>query len=218
MSRVAWDISHREFTIEDHYYFSILKREATDRGIVIREVGGLDEIFSFDILVINYPEEKFSKDEVEAIYTYVEEGGRVIISGYYNNEDNNADAINSITEHFGLRILDDVVIDEHNNIDGDKYFIVTGRVYGFSKGVTRIVMPCVAPIKIICPKARVVAEAEDTAITRSGEPPILAACTSLGNGDIVLIGSCVFWDNYSIGKLDNLKFVLNMLLEQSIFK
>src|SRR5712692_3663625 len=98
--RIGWDISHLEFTIEDHYYFSILKSSLKESGAVVKEVDSFKDITRCDVIVLNYPEKTFTKEEVKIIRRCLEEGRRVIAAGYYNNEDNIAGCINSLSSHF----------------------------------------------------------------------------------------------------------------------
>ena len=211
MSKIAWDISHQEFTIEDHYYFSILKRKLSEVGAIVSEITDFKEITKFDILVLNYPEKSFTLDDVKLVKRFMEQGGRVIALGYYNNEDSIADTINSLAEYFGLKLMDDEVTDNVNNINDDKYFVVTSKVKAFNKSVKKILMPCTASVKILSNKGFPIVIGEKTAKTSSGNDPIIGARVKIGKGEFILLGTCVFWDNYSITKFDNLQFSLNLL-------
>lgn len=209
MRRIGWDISHQEFTIEDYYYFSVLKEAIIRHGGIVKEVAELNAIKNFDVLVINYPEKSFTRTEVDIIEKFMLQGGRVIVLGYYQNEDNVADFINSLTTRFGLEINHDTIIDEENN-SGDKYFIVTQRILRYNNNVGKVLMPCTASIKP-SKNAHTIIIGEKTARTTSNNKPIIAAETKIGKGELILIGTCVFWDNFSIKKYDNLKFALNIL-------
>ncbi len=211
MSKIAWDISHKEFTIEDHYYFSILKKKLSKIGAIVSEITNFKETTKFDILVLNYPEKSFTLDDVKLVKRFMEQGGRVIALGYYNNEDSIADTINSLAEHFGLKLMDDEVTDNVNNINDDKYFVVTSKVKAFNKNVKKILMPCTASVKILSNKGFPIVIGEKTAKTSSGNDPIIGARVKIGKGEFILLGTCVFWDNYSITKFDNLQFSLNLL-------
>mgnify|MGYP000229835285 CR=1 FL=1 len=211
MSKVAWDISHQEFTIEDHYYFSILKRKLSEVGAIISEVTNFKEITKFDVLVLNYPEKSFALDDVKLVRHFIEKGGRVIALGYYNNEDSVADTINSLAERFGLKLMSDEITDDVNNINNDKYFVVTSKVRAFNKNVKRVLMPCTASVKILSDKGYPIVIGENTAKASSGNNPIIGAEVKIGKGEFILLGTCVFWDNYSITKCDNLQFSLNLL-------
>ncbi len=210
--RIGWDISHMEFTIEDHYYFSLLKRKILSLGASVEEVEALEDILSYDVLVINYPEMPFNDADVGRIVRYLEGGGRVVILGYFRNEDNVADNINSLTKRFGLELLNDEIFDDHHNHEGDERIIVSSKVMLFSDGVRRVLMPCPAPIRPLSSDARIVLEAENTARTLSGHRPIMGALVGVGKGFVLLLGSCVFWDNFSIRKYDNMRFAANILL------
>ncbi len=209
--RIGWDISHLEFTIEDHYYFSILK-DVLLRYAVIEEVDSLEQIVEYDVFVINYPEEPFSDSDINIIGHFLRGGGRVIMLGYYRNEDSVADNINTLSERFGIRINADLVIDEKNNHGGDKLFIVTSRIHQYDRSVRRVLMPCTASLSMLDDRCNIIVRGEDTARTSSGNEPILAASSTVGRGEIIVVGTCVFWDNYSIEKYDNLTFALNLLL------
>lgn len=212
--RIAWDISHQEFTIEDHYYFSILKRELKRRNIDVFELDKLSDILKekADVLVINYPEKPFSRGDVDIVQRFLNRGGKVIVLGYYANEDGIAATINSLTKHFGLVLRADRVYDPINNDGGDEFLIVTSRVLNFNRGVRKVLFPCSASIKILNEKASAIVEAEDTARSNLGGDPILMVMLSFGKGTLILGGTCVFWDNYSIGKYNNKEFSLNLLL------
>lgn len=215
MIRIAWDISHQEFTIEDHYYFSKLNRELKNRGVEVFELDKFSDVLkeNVSVLVLNYPEKAFNKDDLKTVQKFLVLGGRVLILGYYKNEDHVADTINSLTKHFGLLLRTDWVYDPVNNRDGDELFVVTSKIYHFNEGVSKVLFPCVASVEIINKEATKVAKAEDTAKSSLGVEPILMAKLQLGKGLLVLGGTCVFWDNYSITEHSNLVFSLNLLLK-----
>ena len=92
--KVAWDISHQEFTIEDDYYFSKLKKYSKKEGIQIFEIKKFSELQKFEILVFNYPEKPFLQRLVEKGFPptrrgrwccaeYKENGGqnRMVVTG-----------------------------------------------------------------------------------------------------------------------------------------
>ena len=216
MISIAWDVSHQEFTIEDHYYFSILKKELIWRNAKIIELKELRHLDRFNVLVINYPEKPFNRDDLKLIEKFITRGGRVIAMGYYNNEDCVADVINTISTHFGLKLLNDVIIDEVNN-DNDKYFIITKKVFLKDKRVSKVLMPCTASIEILDPSSFIIIMGEKTARSSSGNMPIIAAGIPYQKGEFILVGTCVFCDNYSIEKFDNKLFALRLFLSKTGF-
>lgn len=209
MVKVAWDTSHQEFTIEDHYYFSKLRRALASAGVEVMVTEKLEEAKGCDVLVINYPESPFTRDEIEFVESLLRHGARVVVLGYYNNEDDIATTVNSLTRHFGLELLDDEVTDEVNNYEGDKYFVVTSRVHAFNEGVRQVMLACSAPVRAL--QGAPVVVGEPSARTRSGVEPVMGALVKVGRGELVLLGTCVFWDNYSLDKFDNARFALNLL-------
>ncbi|NPA33277.1 MAG: ThuA domain-containing protein [Aquificae bacterium] len=218
--KVGWDITHQEFTITDYYYFSILQREAQKAGIEIDEVDDWESLNKYDVIVLNYPEIPFTQEEVKDVQRWVQKDGKkVILAGYYKNEDKIADTCNTLARAFGMELNPDEVTDEVNNHKGDKYFVVTSKIRRYNKNeknevnVHKIMLACGASIKPIMPDIKVVARGEDTARSNMGNYPLLIAeqLHPQSGGYFCLAGTCVFWDNYSITLYDNLNFSLNLL-------
>lgn len=212
--KIAWDISHLEFTIEDHYYFSILKSKIKAAGAVVREVDSFERIIDYDLAVLNYPEKPFKRDELKLVKGYLEEGGRVIIAGYYNNEDRMADRINSLSTHFGLFLNNDKVKDKSSNDNGDDLLVVTSRILAYKDSVERVLFPCSASISILTDSGKPIVIKEG--LSRSAKKSVIGAEVSVGKGRFILLGTCVFWDNFAIRKYSNLRFSLNLLLQQKL--
>ncbi len=219
-SRVGWSITHQEFTITDYYYFSILQREAQKAGIEIEEVDDWNRLREFDVVVFNYPEIPFSEKEAEEVERWVwEDGKKVILLGYYKNEDHIADRCNTLARRFGMELNSDEVTDEKSNHKGDRYFVVTSKIRRYNKNdkneinVRKVLLPCSASIRPLMPDIKIVVRAEDSAVSNQGNYTLLVAeqIAPPSGGYFCLAGTCVFWDNYSIGLYDNLNFSLNML-------
>jgi hypothetical protein len=101
-TKVAWDYTHQEFTITDYYYFSILQKVCEANDIKVDEVTDWNKLADYDVIVFNYPEIPFNEKEVQDIVNLVKQGKRVVILGYYKNEDNIADTVNTLAKAFGL--------------------------------------------------------------------------------------------------------------------
>ena len=209
--KVGWDVSHMEFTIADHYYFSKLSKLLAKEGIDVVILKSLDDLEDFDVIVLNYPEKKFRKEEKDKLIKFVENGGRLIALGYYKDEDGVSSVLNDIARDFGMEILNDVVLDEENNINGDPYFPITSKVSSMLSGVKKVVLPCSAPISIDNDKVEILIMGEKTSRSESNTSTILAGLSNRGKGEFVLIGTCVFWDNYSIDLYDNSKLAIWLL-------
>lgn len=219
-TRVGWSITHQEFTVTDYYYFSILQREAQKRGLIVEEVERWEELSNYHTIVFNYPEIPFTEKEAQDVERWVwEEGKKVILLGYYKNEDRIADTCNTLARRFGMELNPDEVTDEVNNHQGDKYFVVTSKIRRYNKNernevtVNRIMLACSASIKPLMPDIKVVVRAEDTAQSNMGNYTLLIAeqIAPTSGGYFCLAGTCVFWDNYSINLYDNLEFSINLL-------
>jgi len=211
MLKIGWDISHMEFTINDHYYYSKLKNAIIQAGFHVDEITRLRDARNYNVIVFNYPEKPFSFFESRILLKFLRMGKRIIMLGYYNNEDGVADAINSFVKKFGIYVLHDSVWDETNNYEGDKLLVITSKIKRYNWGVKSVMMPCSASIRIIDSKAEPVLIGEKTSKTTSGNAPIMMVRIKFSKGELIVGGSCSFWDNFSIDIADNLKFALNLL-------
>ncbi|WP_048086010.1 DUF4350 domain-containing protein [Archaeoglobus veneficus] len=187
--KVAWDASHGEFTIEDYYYFSKLKRYAGQEGVEIVEIKSFSRLASYDTIVFNYPEIRFRKWEIGRIKAWLKRGKRIIFAAYYSNLDGVAENVNRVLAKVSdVRVNYDVIVDDSNN-HGDSMY---------PKAVCRgmeLVMPCSASVS-------------------GGEPFVTSASGAVfgtRDGNLFVLGTCVFWDNFSIGLADNRKFSLKLL-------
>ncbi len=216
--RVGWSITHQEFTVTDYYYFSVLQKKAPEFGLEIDEVSEWEKLSSYDTVVFNYPEIPFTEEEVKFIQDLVEnKGKKVILLGYYKNEDRIADTCNTLARAFGMELNGDEVTDEVNNHKGDPYFVVTTKIRRYKDGVEKVLLPCTASIKPLMPDIKVVVRGEDTSLSNQGNYTLLIAehFAPKSGGYFCLAGTCVFWDNYSIELYDNLKFSMNLLYHKT---
>ncbi len=209
--RIAWDISHLEFTIEDHYYFSILKSSLKASGATVKEVDSFKDINNYDVVVLNYPEKPFTKGELKLLKKCFEEGKRVIAAGYYNNEDNIAGCINSLSCHFGLSLNGDKVRDKSSNDKGDDLLVVTSRILSYNDSVKNVLFPCTDSINIHSDFGKPIIVIENSSDSR--KKTVIGAEVKVDEGKFILLGTCVFWDNFAIRKYSNLNFSLNLLLK-----
>ncbi len=184
--RVAWDASHGEFTITDYYYFSKLSKVAEKEGIVIEEVNSFWKLGEYDIIVFNYPEIFFRKREVARIKTWVKKGKKIILAAYYSNFDRVAENVNRVAEKFNLRVNYDLIRDPDRNAGDDMFPIA-------NCGDLEVVMPCSASVS-------------------GGEPFVVGKDVFAAKTDGVLVlGTCVFWDNYALEFADNKEFAVRIL-------
>ncbi|MCG0239828.1 MAG: hypothetical protein L6E13_11775 [Firmicutes bacterium] len=211
--KVAWSSSHGEFLISDSYFFSVLERESKKRGIEIVEIPDFEELFAYPVIVFNYSEVPFEEREIARIEAAVQEGKRVILTAHFKNLDNVVEICNKVSERFGFRLRADEVVDETHFTAEDPHMVVTSRIEAYRDGVKRVVFPYSASVEILRPEIRVVARGEETARTGGGEKaPVLAAeARTAAGGSLVLCGSCLFWENQTILREDNLTFSLNLL-------
>jgi len=209
---IGWDITHMEFTIEDHYYFSELKSAVNKRGATVKEIRSFGEISYCDVVVINYPEKPFSKAEARKVEQSLVGGVKVIVCGYYSNEDGVADNVNTLASRFGLKLNGDKVKDSNNNLEGDELLVVTSRIAKYNRSVNKVLFPCAASVTDLFGNSLPFVSREK-ASSRSRKETVIGAEVGVKGGRFILLGTCVFWDNFSIKRYTNRNFSLNLLLE-----
>ncbi len=201
---VGWDNSHGEFTIEDYYYFSKLRRYAEKEDIEIYEIKNFSKLGEYDVIVFNYPEKDFKSQEVARIRRWLKAGKRVIFVAYYENMDGVAERINKVLAkmEIPIRINNDVIMDPENNY-GD-------ILYPKAKyDEHTVVMPCSASVTA---KDNVIVQTFETAKCHPTgiENPAIGVKVNMG-GELIVLGTCVFWDNFAIEWEDNKVLALNLL-------
>ncbi|AKG92465.1 hypothetical protein GAH_00178 [Geoglobus ahangari] len=193
--RVGWSSSHGEFLIDDYYYFSKLKKIAEDEGIVAECVDSFYRLENYDVIVFNYPEVQFKLRELSRMRGWLRRRKTVVFASYYNNLDRVSEVINRALKRLNseIRLEMDMVVDEENNL-GDPRFPVAewnGR---------KVVMPCSSSVSGGVPVVK-------------SEKAVFASYQELWSGKVIVLGTCVFWDNYSIDLLSNRELALAILAD-----
>ncbi|MEM2345166.1 MAG: hypothetical protein QXN49_01180 [Archaeoglobaceae archaeon] len=184
--KVVWSASRGEFSIGDYYYFSKLTKMAEKEGVEMEEEKRFEKLGDYDLIVFNYPEVKFSAKDVAKIKKWAEMGKKIVLTGYYLNVDGVAENINRVARHFGMRINYDLIVDEERNA-GDKMFPLAK-----CKDLD-VLMPCSASV--------------------SGGKSFVHGKDVFGavKDNVLILGTCVFWDNYSIELYKNKEFAFRIL-------
>ena len=206
---IIWSYTKGEFVVFDHYYFSKLYNFLLNNYNLYIPTA-FDDIFNynFDMLVFNYPEKEFENYEISKILDLFYKGKLILFLSYYNNEDNSSQICNGVLNQVGININYDEVIDKINNIDNDEYLLVTSKVSDLlNKGVNKILLPCSSSISVI--KKINDLDYLDLVLSENGETLVKGVFNTSGGG-ILAFGTCVFWDNFSLLKLDNMNFVDNL--------
>ena len=213
MRKIGWSVSHQEFIISDHYYFSKLQRYIKEAGMTVDEVDEFEKLANYDTIVFNYPEIPFSKEEADFIEELVKKGKTVGIFAYYKNEDRIADTCNTLSERFGIKFNGDIVVDNVNNYDNDNLFIVTSDLYNLPDNIKKVMLACTDTLITTKAEVRPLVHGEDTAESKLEEETLFFAeyVHPESNGKFIAGGTCVFWDNYSIDLFNNKEFSLNLL-------
>lgn len=213
---IGWDLQFGEFTLWDHYYFSRLQALLDTQTRQVVPVKDPKIIESLDVLVLNYPEKPLPESFIRFLYQRMEIGLRIIALSYYQDEDQTASILNHLTEPLGIRFNRDGVIDPVSCADADPFYVRTPLIEIYSNRVREVVFPCSCSLTLLSPGVRPVVQTLSTAVSVSPEQKqtgswVLAAERRMGKGSLLAIGTCVFWDNYSIDRADNRNFVLNIL-------
>lgn len=200
--KVGWDATHGEFLIDDHYYFSKLRSIAEAEGIQIHTVGSFSKLEKYDIIVFNYPEIRFKIREASRIKGWLRKGKTVVFASYYNNLDNVTFIINRVLKWLDseLRINSDVILDEKFNRNDPMYPLALWRN-------ERVLMPCSSSVS----GGEAIIVGSDSSRSSRGFEAIFASRECMNGGEVVAIGTCVFWDNYSIDEFSNRDLAMAIL-------
>ncbi len=202
---ITEDRSKGTFQFGGYYYSQLLE--------IINQIGdhhisrSSAEWEKGDIVIFNYPEKEFKEEEIEKIDELVKSGKYVIFTAYYNNEDCVCDVINDVSREYGIEVLNSCVRDKDNCTEmkgrKDEKMVVTSSIYRFNKGVERIFMGYCAPVSV---------KGSADALVESEKGEGMAAYyKDDSDGMLIVFGTCTFWDDFSIKKFDNEKFVRNLL-------
>ncbi len=204
--KILWCTRHKEFAISDYYYFSKLQKHLAQKHLQWEEKKqplSSKLLATYDIVVLCYPEEPLSPREVRAIERFMEEGGRVIVTAYFRCPDDVAGICSLLTQRWGIRFRGDVIRDPLHCLEGDPLLLYTSRISTSLKGVSQVFFPCSSSLEIkgeVTPL--IIAEASAQSDCCGGELA-LGAIRRVGKGDLIALGTSVFWDNFSLDQLDN---------------
>ena len=141
----------------------------------------------------------------------MEKGTKDIITENYNNEDMKSDNVNYLSSHFDLYLNEDTVRDKINNDKGDELLVVTSKVLSYNDHVKKVLFPCSGSVNIYGDHIEPTVLLENKP-SRSRKEKLIGAEAQVGEGKFIMLGTCVFWDNFAIRKYSNLRFSLNLLL------
>lgn len=191
--KVGWSSTHGEFLISDYYYFSKLYEYCIEEGLKVEVVDYFSKLKDYDIIVFNYPEIFFKLREISRIRGWLREGKKLVFTSYYSNLDRVTDVINRVLAKLqsGIEIKKDAVIAE------EKYH--KDPMFPIAQWKNReVVMPCCSSVS----GGEVVLKSKNA---------VLGARKEIYSGDILVLGTCVFWDNYSIDLYSNREFAISIL-------
>jgi hypothetical protein len=209
MQSLFWNQSHQEFVLNDYHYYSKLNSFLKKKFLVKQGNFFRENLGPWDWLVLNYPEKSFTQAEQEKVLTYLKQGGSLIATAYYQNEDGVASILSQLFEPLGVVFRGDAVMGEDDTPN-----LYTSRVMKpFSSQVEKVHFPCSCSLKVP-EKAHpiLLAESGQKSNLTKENPLVLSAVLTVGSGKLFLMGTSVFWDNLCLESADNFYF-LNALFQ-----
>lgn len=191
--RVGWSSSHGEFLIDDYYYFNKLRKTVDEEGIEVECVSSFYKLESYDVVVFNYPEIAFRLRELGRMRGWLRRGKKIVFASYYNNLDKVSEIINQALSRINsdIRLGVDMVVDDVHNAGDPKFPVAYWRG-------REVVMPCSSSVTGGDPFVR-------------SDRAVFAASQEIGLGKVLVLGTCVFWDNYSLDYYSNRELAVSIL-------
>ena len=203
-----------------------LKQKLEQYGTVAVCTENLAEALKYaKILILPNPQTPLSSEELNALHSWLKQGGRLIITGnWYRYFDPSIH--NSITSIYGITWMDGSVRDPEHSLEGRPYAVYAGnfaenkaaikltqnlKLFFFS-GTSLQVSGEAVPIILGWPSTYVVNEKNKT--IASGEDVVLAAFAKAEKGYILAIGSTVsLLDTYYGENIyeNNLPLIINFV-------
>ena len=234
---ILFDLAHNEMlipteTMDNDYTDFISLLNSLNLEIKKNEDAEItDEILeNTDILLIGNPvNEYFSKEEITSIVNFVRHGGSLLIISEYGADFLQKTNLNDITAKYFNILFENNIVKEKNKINQEGSSIITIRSFPDHETTNQI-------REIIAGGACALAlhkEAEPLLVLHESgwsekydesekdwekeekkEEYTIAACTAFGSGKVAAIGDVDIFSNdpnFGINKLDNRKFITNLI-------
>lgn len=214
---LLYDESHKEPRFED--YYSAFSRYLTNQGGRADVLGAApittEHLKGYDVLMISFPQEMFSDDEISAIMDFVAGGGGLFLVGEEGDFNHFKKNLNALSTRFGVTFNDDEVLDPTDRI-GEYYSIIhTFEEHPITSGVEKFVIYGGCSLKVEG-NAKVLATGDDDSYSTEGYykagdyPPVLCALEH-GSGRVVCVGDGSFFRNNFINEFNNKQLALNIV-------
>ena len=146
----------------------------------------LDKLEGYDVFLIPYAEIAFTSSEIDAIMSYVKDGGGIWVFGEYNRYT----TTNSISQEFGVTFNNDMVYDPTDNVEGNNFWplIHILETHPITEGVESFGYYAGCSLNVNQP-SEIIAKGDDDAYSTyyTSYPPVLAA-VEYGSGKAVFCG------------------------------
>ena len=173
----------------------------------------LDKLEGYDVFLIPYAEIAFTSSEIDAIMSYVKDGGGIWVFGEYKTYT----TTNSISQEFGVTFNNDTVYDPTDNVEGNNFWplIHILETHPITEGVESFGYYAGCSLNVNQP-SEIIAKGDDDAYSTYyiSYPPVLAA-VEYGSGKAVFCGDMTpLHPNYYPERLtDEEKLLLSNIVE-----
>ncbi|MHC1604880.1 MAG: lamin tail domain-containing protein [Candidatus Methanofastidiosia archaeon] len=175
-----------------------------------------EKLVNYNIVIITNPQEKFNDEEIDILLSYLQEGGKIILTGQYYKYINPGE-LNRISLPFGIRFTSTEVVDYVNNTGAFYYPLITDFNMGtgmFEKiREVHYANGCWLDVKEGTPlmwgsKDSYVVDKNANIVLEVGSYPCVAALSS--DGSIVCISSSTILTT-SIHRGDNAELIIAII-------
>ncbi|MFQ6135667.1 MAG: DUF4350 domain-containing protein [Candidatus Hydrothermarchaeales archaeon] len=214
---VVYDQSHGEPKLEE--YYSSFSRSMTSRGYRVDVLNAkplnLDELKGYKVLMISFPQKKFSDEEIKGIINFVGDGGGLFVVGEEGNWGGFKEILNSLSKEFGITFNDDEVHDPTDSV-GESYSVIhTMKEHPVLNEVEKFVIYGGCSLNVSGDAEAIATGDDDTFSTKdyykAGDyPPVLAVSEYL-DGRVLCIGDGSLFRNRFINEFYNKQLALNII-------
>lgn len=215
--KVMIDISHSPRTANPGVNMVVISKLMIEFSFDVRnEMLTEDLVEQYDVVMLYQPYGLLEDSEIEALTTYVENGGGLIICGEHDTgwTDSSRSTYSKLASTFGIIFTSNSVDDPTHKAGCYCTPIVHNMAeHPLSEGVTQIILfkPCA--LRISGDAVAIARGDEDTRTVGAeiieGEDVIVAAVSEYGNGRVVVVGSYTVFDDSYINMPDNQTFAVN---------
>lgn len=175
-----------------------------------------ENLSSYDVLVISTPSALYTEEEVQAIETFVESGGGLVLLAEENNKEGTTLVLNQLAQVFSITFNADKIYDTRKYTDPTWVDLTTFPSHPVFQGISSVVYTAGCSLEV--GEGAVVVRASKDAYSQKydgltthqkGDFPVCMAFIERGKGRIFACGDKELLDNY-LHFRDNTLFGMNL--------